>query len=238
MKKLVSIIILIIIVCVLSIGFFIIKQNEKLEKKLSKINLKNKDNLMIVAHPDDETIWGGAHLLEEEYLVVCITSGRNIIRTYELNSVMKESNNVSISLGYPDKKKGKRDNWDNYYNDISKDLEKIIKLKNWKKIVTHNPKGEYGHIHHIKTNQIVTDIYNKDNIDSELYFFGDYYTKKNIKNKPESTYKMSTKNLKIKTDKMIKKYKTQKFIKKRFNHIFKYEDWVKYEKEEVENEIF
>ena len=29
--------------------------------------------LMIVAHPDDETIYGGAHLLTDDYTVVSIT---------------------------------------------------------------------------------------------------------------------------------------------------------------------
>ena len=30
---------------------------------------------------------------------------------------------------------------------------------------------------------------------------------------------------------MIKKYKTQKFIEKKFNQMFKYEDWDLYERE-------
>lgn len=33
--------------------------------------------MMITAHPDDETLWGGGHLLEGEYLVVCMTHGWN-----------------------------------------------------------------------------------------------------------------------------------------------------------------
>ena len=35
------------------------------------------DKLMIVAHPDDELLWGGGHLIEGEYLVVCMTHGWN-----------------------------------------------------------------------------------------------------------------------------------------------------------------
>lgn len=29
------------------------------------------DKLMIVAHPDDEVLWGGGHLYDKGYLVVC-----------------------------------------------------------------------------------------------------------------------------------------------------------------------
>lgn len=39
--------------------------------------LDDYDSLMVVAHPDDETIWGGAHLLKGKYVVVCITNGNN-----------------------------------------------------------------------------------------------------------------------------------------------------------------
>lgn len=30
---------------------------------------------MIVAHPDDETLWGGSHLIDDNYLVVCMSNG-------------------------------------------------------------------------------------------------------------------------------------------------------------------
>ena len=43
----------------------------------SVIHAKEPESLMIVAHPDDETIWGGSHLLKGHYLVVCLTNGNN-----------------------------------------------------------------------------------------------------------------------------------------------------------------
>ena len=42
---------------------------------------------MIVAHPDDEMLWGGAHLLNGNYLVVCITCGRSKTRDKEFKEV-------------------------------------------------------------------------------------------------------------------------------------------------------
>ena len=40
----------------------------------SVIHAQEPESLMIVAHPDDETIWGGSHLLKGHYLVVCLTN--------------------------------------------------------------------------------------------------------------------------------------------------------------------
>jgi LmbE family N-acetylglucosaminyl deacetylase len=44
--------------------------------------MQNKTNkLMIVSHPDDEVIFGGSALLEEEgWRVVCLTNGNNPLR--------------------------------------------------------------------------------------------------------------------------------------------------------------
>ena len=43
----------------------------------SVIHAKEPESLMIVAHPDDETIWGGSHLTNGNYTVLCITNGNN-----------------------------------------------------------------------------------------------------------------------------------------------------------------
>ena len=43
----------------------------------SVIHAQEPASLMIVAHPDDETIWGGSHLINGNYTVLCITNGNN-----------------------------------------------------------------------------------------------------------------------------------------------------------------
>ena len=56
----------------------------KHKKIIDGLNLKGIDSVMFVAHPDDETIWGGAHLLKKHYLVVCLTNGNNKVREKSL----------------------------------------------------------------------------------------------------------------------------------------------------------
>ena len=46
---------------------------------------------MIVAHPDDETLWGGAHLKSGNWFVVCLTNHFTDVRKNEFKSVMEKA---------------------------------------------------------------------------------------------------------------------------------------------------
>ena len=98
-------------------------------------------NLMIVAHPDDELIFGGAELIKHgpKYKVLCLTNKSNKIRSKEFKKVMEKLKVGSWEmLDYEDTLTPNQDF----------DLKEIINFKNWEKIVTHNPIGEYGHPQH------------------------------------------------------------------------------------------
>lgn len=183
----------------------------------------NVERLMIVAHPDDETLWGSEELLKNKYLVVCITCGTNKKREKEIEAALKISKDRLIVLDKPDKVRGKRSDWKHYKKQIKYELKYVIKKKKWNTIVTHNPEGEYGHIHHKITSNIVTKVYNKEKI-GKLKYFGKYYSKKRInQNKfareiPEDIYDMKIE--------MIDSYKSQAFIKNRFNQMYKYENLI------------
>ncbi len=192
-----------------------------LDKNIEHVDTNGITKLMIVAHPDDDFIWGGSHLIDDDYLVVCVTCGVRRDRVLEFKKAMNKTGEKYIMLGYPDKTKGKRDDWSSVYESISKDLEKIITYKDWDSIVTHNPDGEYGHIHHKMTSKIVTTLSNKD----KLMYFGKYYTKENI---PEDLPKISRKNSKIKKKELIPIYASQGYSMDKFGHMFDYENWRTY----------
>lgn len=191
---------------------------------IDELNLDNYDKLMIVAHPDDETIWGGAHLVASNYLVVCVTNGRNSVRKNEFFNAISHSDDKGLILEYPDKTFGKRDTWDYVYDDIKDDLDKIINYKEWTLVVTHNPDGEYGHIHHKMTSAIVTDIM-KTETKNGLYYFGKYYTAKKISGVKDKLDTVDEKYLKIKRDEMIPEYKSQQKVTQGLSHMFPYENW-------------
>lgn len=66
---------------------------------------------MIVAHPDDETLWGGANLFKDRYFVVCFTKGFNLKRANDLRELLKFTNSSSIILNYPDSQDKFRNDW-------------------------------------------------------------------------------------------------------------------------------
>lgn len=193
------------------------------------VDVTGIDSIMIVAHPDDEILWGGSHLIDGNYLVVCITAGNNITRAVELENAMEATGDKYIMLGYLDKVLNKRSSWKYSYDDIQEDLTEILSLKQWDKIVTHNPEGEYGHIHHIKTNKIVTNIYKRHFMDnSDLYYFGEYYNKSEIEDVKGSLTAIDEENYQKKIDIIENIYLSQDFLMDKFGHTVEYENWSKY----------
>lgn len=140
----------VLLLCIfIVLGGFYFNQNKAPHiKQIQQIDIEQCKRLMIVAHPDDETIWGGSHLLKGHYLVVCLTNGKNQVRKKEFMQVMKKTHNQGLILDYPDKTNGKRDRWLHVQQEIKKDVKELVCKKKWEMIVTHNPLGEYGHIHH------------------------------------------------------------------------------------------
>lgn len=100
--------------------------------------------LMIVAHPDDETIFGGAELAQHglDYKVICLTNNSNPTRKKEFNKVMEFFKVRSWEMW------DWKDSLDSFDSLNVKNLERIVNSRQWDKIVTHNPIGEYGHPQH------------------------------------------------------------------------------------------
>lgn len=197
----------------------------KEEKILEDENIQDefpmkKINLMIVAHPDDETLWGGAHLLEEDYHVVCVTCGNVKVRDQEFIKVMELTHNSYQFLGYPDLVNGYISNWQNEYDLIVKDLEKIIANNSWYKIVTHNPDGEYGHSHHKMISKMVTSVVPQN----RLYYFGKYYTKENV----PIMVKLDRQLFDRKVNELVSVYVSQPVAVKKHYHMLEYENFISY----------
>ena len=222
-KVVLTIIIISILIVILASVFFLIKK-DSVKTDYKKMKLDGNEKLMIVAHPDDEILWGGSRLIEDDYVVVCITCGKVPKRVKEFQSVMEKTGDKYIMLDYPDKVAGKRSDWKEYYDDITKDIENIYKLKDWDEIVTHNPDGEYGHIHHVMTNKIVTDVVDKEN----LIYFGKYYSKNKMEELATKPPRIDEDILEKKIE-ILKMYESQDFIFDMFPQMFPHEDYKTYD---------
>lgn len=197
------------------------------EDILQDAGIEGFNNLVIVAHPDDEVLWAGAHMAEAGYFVVCVTSGNNETRSKEFNEVLKAFDNKGIILSYPNKTFGERDDWTKVEDQLIDDLTTIIEHNNWDIIVTHNPKGEYGHQHHVMLNRYVTDIYNKLEKKGDLYYFGKYYKAKDVEEAMKGKEGVSKESLK-KKEEVLKLYKSQEKIINNLSHMNQYEEWTLY----------
>ncbi|WP_181884521.1 protein kinase domain-containing protein [Neobacillus piezotolerans] len=121
------------------------------------------DKLMIVAHPDDEVLFGGGELIKEKgWKVICVTNSNNKERASEFKFVMKSLGAEYEIWDFPDVWEGDFDR-----PALTKKIKNELKGKDYKKIVTHNLHGEYGHTQHIALSEVVHSLCKKN-----LYVFG------------------------------------------------------------------
>ena len=210
------------IICGFLTSLFILSgcQKEKIPEPT-----ENSKKLMIVAHPDDETIFGGKHLSEGAYFIVCLTNRDNSVRKAEFTAMLDSTKNEGVILDFPDKRFGKRDNWEHHKEKIKKLITHYVESKDWESITTHNSEGEYGHIHHKMTHQFVTAVCEKNNLTDNLYYFAPYYKKQEL-NK-HILAPMSDEDLKAKI-KLTEIYLSQEKVCNNLKHIFPYEEWTSY----------
>ena len=92
------------------------------DDQLDALDLSGYTKILFSAHPDDELIWGGGHLLDDKYLVVCMTGGNNPVRSKEFQSVVTETGGKYLMLSYPDKLGNKRSSWKYWRAAMEKDV--------------------------------------------------------------------------------------------------------------------
>lgn len=121
---------------------------------------------MIVAHCDDETIFGGYDLLQNNnWTVIVITNPssnkKNKHRKNEFINISKKANFKYEFWNYKNDKHSVK-NWN--INEIITRIDNLIKNNNFNMILTHNLKGEYGHLHHKTIHTILYDNFKNYNL--------------------------------------------------------------------------
>lgn len=215
------------------ISIFHYNSKHSLQKDINKLNLFNVDTLIIVSHPSDEVLWSSTKLINDNCLVVCISCTNNQ-ETTEFIKNINYTKDLYLTLEYPEYKDNTRLNWNTYKSEITKDLQKVINTKRWTTIITHNPNGEYGNIHHKLISNIVTE--NTSNKDI-LYYFQKYHSKKDIVNYYDYLLKIDNNLLQTKY-KLLSNYNSKEYLIDSYSHIIPYEELIPYRKwGEVNEEI-
>ena len=194
------------------------------EEMLDALPLSGCTKLMVVAHPDDETLFGGAHLTEGGWFVVCLTNGYNQVRKKEFYEAMNLLECTGMILSYPDIANGERSKWETKRYNIAKDLDTILNYKRWGMVATHNPDGEYGHIHHKMTSKLVTESFYRNYWGTGLYYFGRWHSKVSLQKVTGNLKRVPTKALQTKLN-ILKCYISQKGAVDTNVHMAEYENW-------------
>ena len=98
-----------------------------------------------------------------------------------------------------------------------------MKYKHWGMVATHNPDGEYGHIHHKMTSRLMTECYYKNCWGNNLYYFERYYSARRLPSVEASLRKVPQSSVDKKVE-LLKIYKSQSHVVDEHIHLASYED--------------
>lgn len=116
------------------------------------------DKLLIVAHPDDEVLWGGMNLLlQPGWFVVCASHVNDPVRSREFYKTMSFCN-VTKYVMYDVKEEYTEDESESdrmFYATLFEKGLRDLSSRPWKLVLTHNDRGEYGHEHHRTVHRLV-----------------------------------------------------------------------------------
>jgi LmbE family N-acetylglucosaminyl deacetylase len=136
--------------------------------------MTKKEILVIVAHPDDETIWVGGTLLKskDNKTIISPCRKKDKDRAPKFEKACKILNATGHISDLDDAEEG------NYKNisaqDIIKRILEFTKDKKYDILYTHGKNGEYGHIRHIEVHNAVKEMLEKSLLRVKKVFFFSY----------------------------------------------------------------
>lgn len=145
---------------------------------MNELNLiKNKRALVIVAHPDDETIWMGGTIRKQadvRWTIFSLCRSNDIDREPKFRRVCALYNAECIITNLDDE--GNLE-----LNEAKEEAKRLIlenvNANDYDYIFTHGSNGEYGHYIHIAIHEAVSELIKTGKLKPDAVFYFNYFKK-------------------------------------------------------------
>lgn len=126
-----------------------------IRERLRLRQLRRCERIVIVAHPDDESLWCGKTIADQPGTgVLCMTNHSDRARRRAFHSAMRALSAVGVILDVPDRRSSPPTEADEQL--MSSAVAYILEPSREVTLFTHAPEGEYGHPLHQRVSAVVS----------------------------------------------------------------------------------
>ena len=151
---------------------------------MKELALRKGNCLVVVAHPDDETIWMGGTIarfknVEWTIFVLCRKSDHDRMPKFMKVAKRYGARGIICDLEDEDIMTVRES-----VSEIKKIINRELKQKSFDCVFTHGSKGEYGHPRHIGVHLAVTELVQRKKLNCRQFYYFAYHAnaKKRIAN--------------------------------------------------------
>lgn len=134
--------------------------------------MKTKTALMIVAHPDDETIWAGGTIMKNknwDWTIISLCRKEDLDRMPKFRKVCKHYGARGIMGDLDDEFLQPLE-----IEEVESKIKQLLPEKKYDYLFTHGENGEYGHLRHKEVHRAVKDLIAKNELISEKVSYFSY----------------------------------------------------------------